>query len=360
MSIDENSIFHSVVVLYLAKMGSKGSETTEEERKIIIRLHNQCKSLAQISTIVGRARSTIQSIIDRFCTRRTVKNAPRSGRPHVLSKTDERFIVRLIKKDPKISAPTIAATMEERGVHVSISTLRNILRKNGYHGRVIRKKFFVNKTNREKRLQFAKKYINKDNDFWNKVIFSDESKFNIFGSDGRRTVWRKKNCELNPNNLIPTVKHGGGSVMVWGCMSAGGVGKLHFIEGTMDHKMYIDILKNNLLVSAEKLGLENEFIFQQDNDPKHTAHNTKNWLLYNVPQQLHTPPQSPDLNPIEHLWSILENAIRKRQASNRAEFIEILQQEWDEISPAITKNLVDSMPRRLQAVIDSEGYPTKY
>lgn len=55
----------------------------------------------------------------------------------------------------------------------------------------------------------------------------------------------KKNCELNPNNLIPTVKHGGGSVMVWGCMSAGGVGKLHFIEGTMNHQTYIAILKNN-------------------------------------------------------------------------------------------------------------------
>lgn len=62
--------------------------------------------------------------------------------------------------------------------------------------------------------------------------------------------------------MIPTVKHGGGSVMVWGCMSARGVRKLHFIEGTMDYKMYIDILKNNLHVSAEKLGLESEFIFQ--------------------------------------------------------------------------------------------------
>jgi len=71
----------------------------------------------------------------------------------------------------------------------------------------------------------------------------------------------KKNCELNPNNLLLTVKHGGGSVMVWGCMSTGGVGKLHFIEGTLNHKMYIDILKNNLAVSAEKLGLENKFIF---------------------------------------------------------------------------------------------------
>jgi len=69
----------------------------------------------------------------------------------------------------------------------------------------------------------------------------------------------KKNCELNPNNLLLTVKHGSGSVMVWGYMSTGGIGKLHFIEGTMNHKMYIDILKNNLAVSAEKF--ENKFIF---------------------------------------------------------------------------------------------------
>lgn len=173
-------------------MGRKGSETTEEERKIIIRLHNQCKSFAQISNIVGRARSTIKCIIDRFGARKTLKNTPRSGRTHVLSKTDKRFIVRLIKKDPKVSAPTIAVTMEKRGVHVSVGTIRNALRNNSYHGRVMRKKFWVNKTNREKRLQFAKNYLNKDNNFWNKVIFSDESKFNIFGSDGRRTVWRKK------------------------------------------------------------------------------------------------------------------------------------------------------------------------
>ncbi|CAH2086966.1 unnamed protein product [Euphydryas editha] len=148
--------------------------------------------------------------------------------------------------------------------------------------------------------------------------------------------------------------------MVWGCMSAAGVRKLHVIEGTMDHKMYIDILNFFLSVSAEKLGLGGDFVFQQDNDPKHTAYNTKNWLLYNVPGQLHTPPQSPDMNPIEHLWRILENSIRGRQASNLAEFIDILQKAWEEISPAMTKNLVDSMPRRLQAVIDAKGFPTKY
>ncbi|GFX25180.1 transposable element Tcb1 transposase [Trichonephila clavipes] len=64
----------------------------------------------------------------------------------------------------------------------------------------------------------------KTDNFWKKVIFSDESKFNIFGSDGRRTVWRKPNTALDPKNLHPTVKHGGVSIMVWGRMVSNGVG----------------------------------------------------------------------------------------------------------------------------------------
>ncbi|KAH8288665.1 hypothetical protein KR054_007468, partial [Drosophila jambulina] len=69
-----------------------------------------------------------------------------------------------------------------------------------------------------------------------------------------------------------TVKHGGGSVLVWGCMSARGVGNLIFIDGIMNAEMYLNILKENLHSSATKMGLERDnFIFQQDNDPKHTA-----------------------------------------------------------------------------------------
>jgi len=285
---------------------------------------------------------------------------PRSGRPRVLSKTDKRFIIRQIKIDPKTSAPKITAALENRGVHVAISTVRNVCHKNGYHGRVVRKKFWINETNRKKRLEFAKQHLNKSQEYWNTVLFSDESKFNIFNSDGRRTVWRKKNTELDPKNLIPTVKHGGGSVLVWGCMSATGVGKLHIINGIMDHKMYIEILKENLHVSTQKLEISDNYIFQHDNDPKHTAYNTKQWLLYNVPKQLHTPPQSPDLNPIEHLWGILKDAIKKRHISNREDLKIALQEEWKFISPTITRKLVESMHRRLLAVISAKGYPTKY
>ncbi|GFW87788.1 transposable element Tcb1 transposase [Trichonephila clavipes] len=89
--------------------------------------------------------------------------------------------------------------------------------------------------------------------------------------------------------------------MVWGCMASNGVGKLESIEPITIKHDYLDVLKDNLKESTTKLGLESSFSFQHDNDPKHTAEIVKLWLLYNVPNQLHTPPQSSDLNPIEHL-----------------------------------------------------------
>lgn len=70
-------------------------------------------------------------------------------------------------------------------------------------------------------------------------------------------------------NLLPTVKHGGSSVLVWGCMSASGVGNLTIINGIMNHKVYMDILRNNLQSSAAKMGLQHDYIFMHDNDSKY-------------------------------------------------------------------------------------------
>ncbi|GFX22421.1 transposable element Tc1 transposase [Trichonephila clavipes] len=100
------------------------------------------------------------------------------------------------------------------GRSVSAETVRNVIRHAGYSSRVARKKPFISLQNQKKRLEFGKAHQLKTDNFWKKVIFIEESKFNIFGSDGRRTVWRKRNTALDPKNLRPTVKHGGGSVMV--------------------------------------------------------------------------------------------------------------------------------------------------
>ncbi len=89
-------------------------------------------------------------------------------------------------------------------------------------------------------------------------MWSDETKIELFGINSIRRVWRKKKDEYNPRNTIPTVKHGGGNIMLWVCFSAKGTGRLHRIEGRMDGAMYREILGNNLsksIVDGSWLGL---------------------------------------------------------------------------------------------------------
>ncbi len=106
-------------------------------------------------------------------------------------------------------------------------------------------------------------------DYWNHILWSDETKIHLFGSDGVKRVWRQPGEEYKDKCFLPTVKHGGGSVMVWGCMSAAGTRELQLIKGTMNANMYCDILKQSMIPSLRRLG--HRAVFQHDNDPKHTS-----------------------------------------------------------------------------------------
>jgi len=335
--------------------------TTSEQRQLVVFHHARGRTIVEIAELLQIARSTVGHIVNRFENHDQLDLGSGKGRSKILTERDTNWLVREIKKDPKTSAPVLAARLRERfKIDVSSQTIRRTLKENGYNGRVARKKPYISKTNRVKRLEFAKNHRFKDESFWEKVIFTDESKFNLFGSDGRVMVWRKPNSELDIKNTTPTVKHGGGSVMVWGCFSAAGVGRLVFIDGIMNHLDYIQILKDNLKASAESLRIGSNFKFYQDNDPKHKAYNTRLWLLYNCPEVMETPPQSPDINPIENLWDELGRRVQNRQLTNIKDLKKVLLEEWEKIEPETCKKLVDSMPRRLECVLKQNGYATKY
>lgn len=341
-------------------MASK-KQTTTEERNIVISLHKSGNSYRDIAKVLNRSHATIQCIVKRYKKENRVQNKTKTSNKKIFNDADERWILRKVRDDPKLSAPKLAS---EAALYLkkkcNAETIRRVLRKNGLNGRIARKKPYLSKKNITLRKKFAKDYGSKDFDFWKNVLFTDESKFNIFGSDGRVNVWRKPGQELNLKNLRPTVKHGGGHVMVWGCMSAAGVGNLHFIEGNMDKWMYLNILKKNLHESTANLGIRDRFHFYQDNDPKHSAHVVREWLLYNCPKVMQTPPQSPDLNVIENLWHILEINIRKHTITNKESLKNALRQEWLKICPKYTEKLVKSMQNRLKDVIKQKGQPTKY
>lgn len=342
-------------------MSSKKSETTESQRKIILYLHNQGKSYAEIGEMMDRSRYTIRSIVHRFKSASSLQSVKRTGRPKALNDRERCQIIRKVKKNPRISSTQIAAEFkEEMGKDIHPITVRRALHEENYNSRVARRKPLISKVNQKKRLAYAMEYLRMPSDFWENVLFSDESKFNIFQSDGRQTVWRKPNTELQKQNLAATVKHGGGGVIVWGCMSAAGVGELEFIDGIMDKKYYMEILKRNVKKSAEKLKLPDSFTFQHDNDPKHTAHDVRMWLAHHIKHTLPHPPQSPDLNPIEHLWEELDRRVKKRAISTKTELKVALVEEWRNIGAETPQKLVSSMPRRLEAVIQQKGLATKY
>ncbi|GFS57680.1 transposable element Tcb2 transposase [Trichonephila clavipes] len=153
----------------------------------------------------------LTKIIGRFKSDGLNENKSGRGRKSILSDVAKRKVLKDIKIDPKLSVVKLAAEISRiMGRSVSAETVRNVIRHAGYSSRVARKKPFISLQNQKKRLEFTKTHQLKTDNFWKKVIFSDESKFNIFGSDGRRTVWRKPNAVLDPKNLRPTVKHGGG------------------------------------------------------------------------------------------------------------------------------------------------------
>ncbi|GAB0095396.1 hypothetical protein DMENIID0001_107770 [Sergentomyia squamirostris] len=220
------------------------------------------------------------------------------------------------------------------------------------------KKPLLRPQNKIKRLQWAKQHSSWTSREWQRVLWSDESKFQIFGSNRRVFVrWRpgergKIEC------IVPTVKHGGGSVMVWGCFGNNTIGDLKLIEGVLNKEGYKQILQENALPSGSRL-IGHNFVFQEDNDPKHSSKLCRGYLEENERQgvlsQMKWPPQSPDLNPIELLWDELDRKVRESKPTSKGNLWELLQKSWNEISQETLSKLTERMPRICRAVMKAKG-----
>ncbi len=145
------------------------------------------------------------------------------------------------------------------GQPISAQTIRCTLHQIGLHGCHPRRKPFLKMMHKKAWKQFAEDKQTKDMDYWNHVLWSDETKINLFGIDGVKRVWRQPGEEYKDKCVLPTVKHGGGSVMVWGCMRAAGTGEQQLIEWTMNN-MYL--AKTELLVFPATPTLHHDFTIQ--------------------------------------------------------------------------------------------------
>ncbi|KAK3526855.1 hypothetical protein QTP86_000718 [Hemibagrus guttatus] len=189
-------------------------EIQKQMREKVIEIYQSGKGYKAISKALGLPQTTVSAIIYKWRKHGTVENFPRSGRPTKITPRAQRQLIQEVTKDPTTTSKELQASLASVKVSVHDSTIRKRLGKNGLHGRVPRRKPLLSK------------------------------------------------------NIIPTVKYGGGSVMVWGCFAASGPGRLAVINGTMNSAVYQKILKENVRPSVCDLKLKGTSVLQQDNDPK--------------------------------------------------------------------------------------------
>jgi transposase len=286
------------------------------------------------------------------------------GRPRKMTSRMERSAVINLTRGKVGNARDAAKQVRDvYGVDVSDVTVCRALHRAGLHSRLKEKKPHLSKQNIKARLEFAKKYQYWTTDDWRRVIFSDESKINRFCSDGRVWCWTHDLEELSERTVIPTVKHGGGSIMVWGSMSIHGPGMIHRIEGRLNQHGYQRLLEEYLYGTIQKFNLDpTEVIFQQDNAPIHTSRSMKQWFSTQPFTLLSWPAQSPDLNPIEHLWAILKRRLNRYDSPAKG-IIELwarVRETFSSITSDDCRRLIESMPRRVEAVLEAKGKWTSY
>ena len=202
-----------------------------EDRMRAVVLYEEGYSMNKIAERLHVARRTIQELIKKHKETGKVEDRSGRGRKKLTTPRQDRAIIKQSLKDRRKTSKQMARELEtDFGIALSSRTVRRRLQQGGLKYCRAKKKPLLTAAARRKRLLWARENKNRN---WDKVLFSDESRYCLV-SDRPICIRRRKGEEDLPECLNPTMKHGGGGIMVWGCFAKGGVGRLHKVDGTID------------------------------------------------------------------------------------------------------------------------------
>jgi Transposase/DDE superfamily endonuclease len=333
------------------------SQLSEFEKGVIVGMKHMEATSREIASYIDRDQSTVSRFYSHYVKTGDVYSKSGGARMKKLTDLEIRRIKIVVRRDPFI---TIRKIKEELGLdHVCERTIARELEKYAdIKSYWAKKKPFISEKNQKIRLEWAKQHREWTVNQWRQVMWTDESPF-MLRYQGKKRVLRFANERYVKDFMMGTVKHDK-KINVWGCFSYQGVGDLCNVQGHLDQNQFKQILIRHLVPSMNRMFPDGSGIFQQDNDPKHTAHSVQDYLRSKELNILPWPSQSPDLNPIENLWHMLDWHMRTRRPQNEKELFKACQEAWNQLDIEYLRGLVDSMPARIDAVIAAKGGMTKY
>ena len=314
----------------------------------------------EVARHFGVHRNTISSRWRRFQQNANTRDLPRTGRPRVTSRQQDNHI-RLIHLRNRFQTASLTARSIPDLRRISSRTVRNRLREHNIRPRRPAIRPVLLQRHRQARLAWCRQHLRYRRQDWDGVLFTDESRFHLDGSDGRARVYRRPGERYADACVVQRRAFGGGSVMVWGGITSHGRTQLVIVNGNLTGLRYRDeIIGPHVQAFIQRQG--RNITLQQDNARPHVARVVTDFLRQQNIPVLPWPAVSPDLSPIEHAWDEMERRLRQAniQPLTLAELGQALVQTWNNIPQAFFNRLVSSMRRRCQACINANGGHTRY
>lgn len=324
----------------------------------IKRLYTIHQSYAEVSRITKVPKTTVYRVVKNI----NQKTGKKLGRPGKIDRRTETRIKKFVS-GKIMSGHFVNAVEVKNSLHLklSVSTIQRKLNQLGFKYQKVVKELPLSKKNKRDRLNHVKEWI-LDNVNFSNVVFSDEKRFSLDGPDGFYSYVDKRGRKLQ----VPLRKkrqQGGGSIMIWGCVSSDGQMLIKFVEGNYKSRDYLRDIKFEIIPYLDSKFGKKKYFFQQDNCSIHKAKIVMDYLYDNV-KLLSFPARSPDLNIIENIWKMIQDMVyRDRQFENKHQLklaiVEAVRRIQDEKQEEIT-NLYNSMQNRMNQVILFKGSQTQY
>lgn len=305
------------------------------------------QSISTIARAIGCADNTVRHWLRVHKETGDVVGEVKHTRTRKLDEEEVDHLVALLEKKREATLDELVQHEAQRGVEVSPTTLSRRLKERGYGKRRPMSKPLLTDAHKKARLAWARQHQRTN---WNRVLFTDETTMKFWRPV--RMVWRRRGEAV----LHRTVKHPK-KVHLWGCFSANGFGRIYMFEQNLNSQLLKKIYNKALLPSAKNLfaGQTDHWSLQEDNDPKHRSALARQWREDHNIDRISWPSLSPDLNPIENVWSILKANVAARRAKTVQGFRRAIAQEWKNLPTELAQKLADSMKRRVAAVIAVDG-----